>query len=124
MCDNNHTDLEEIVRMNREKIEEILKAQKKEKFEPKKEKAEEAMKGILSLFLDPKIQMHFVRAGMEFLYGIEEIVKGAPLPDEMKETVNKACEMKDNIVKGIVNEMDPKAKPKDKEKKMKKIDVE
>jgi hypothetical protein len=126
MC-NDDIDIEEFVKKNREKIESILKEQKgsfREKFEPQKEKVEDAMKGVLSLFLDPKIQIHFIRAGMEFLHGVEAIVKKAPLPDDIKETMDKASAMKDRIVEDIVNEMDPKAKPKDKEKKMKKIDVE
>jgi len=133
MCDKDGIDLEEIVRKNREKIEKILKDQKgsfKEKADSTKEKAEDALKGILSLFLDPEIQMHFIRAGMEFLHGIEEIVKNAPMSDNMKDTVEKACEMKDKIIDAVANEMDPKSKPKDKpkdkdkDKKMKKIDVE
>ncbi|MDR0334276.1 MAG: hypothetical protein LBH69_00095 [Methanomassiliicoccaceae archaeon] len=127
MC-NDDIDIEEFVKKHREEIEKILKASEghlKTDIGPA-EKIGDAMKGMLSMFLDPKIQMHFIRAGKEFFTGVEEMMRNAPLPDEMKDTVNKACEMKDRIVKDIVNEMDGDAKSKKdaKEKKMKKIDVE
>jgi len=125
MCEKEEIDLEEFVRKNKEKIEKILKEDHgtlREKIEPQKEKIEGALKGIMSLLLDPKVQIHFVKAGMELLSGVEELIKKAPLPEDMKENVGKACEMKDKMVNNIMNEMDQRSKSK--EDKMKKIDVE
>jgi len=118
-------DIEEFVKKNKEMIEAILKAQKekfKEKAEPQKQKAEDAVKGMISLILDPEIQRHFVKAGMEVLSGIEEILKKAPMPDKMKETVEKACDARETFVRDVMCEVntDCKMKPK----KTKKIDVE
>jgi hypothetical protein len=61
---------------------------------------------------------------MEFLAGVEEFLKKAPMPDNMKETVEKACDAKDAFVKDIVCEVNVDCKAKTKDKKMKKIDVE
>jgi hypothetical protein len=122
--------LEELVRTQREKIEKILKEQKKgetlrDKAEPKKKEAEEILKSVLTLFINPDVQGHFVKAGIEFLSGVEQLIRNAPLPEDMKKNVNTACEMKDMFVKEVVTAMD-ESKPKDKDKKknMKKIDVE
>jgi len=146
MCNMDDHDLEDFVRKNKEKIEKILRESK----EPEKqeqgafEALGDAMKGIFSLLLDPKVQMHFIKAGKEFFTGIEEIVKNAPLPDEMRATVDKAVEFKDKVIDGLAGETgkpkdkDAKAdkaekdKPKDagkdknagKDKKMKKINVD
>jgi len=138
-------DLEEIVRNNKERIEEILRdgnfGKENEgevhEGEPKfaaggikidlgpMEKVGDAMKEIFSLLLDPKIQIHFVKAGREFLSGIEAMIKNAPLPDEVKDTVNKAYEVKDKIIEDLAKEFGPDPKKgKEKGKKMKKIDVE
>jgi hypothetical protein len=134
MCKDD-IDLEEIVRNNKEKIEEILRsfegggASFKIDLGPL-DKVGDAMKGMFSMFFDPRTQMHFVRAGKELFAGIEEMIKNAPLPDEMRETVNKAREMKDSIINNFTGakEEDPKPKGKEKEKEkgkeMKKIDVE
>ena len=126
MC-NDEIDIEEFVKKNKEIIEKILKEQKgsfKEKVEPQVEKAENTVKEVLGLFFNPEIQKHFVKAGMEFLAGVEEFLKKAPMPDNMKETVEKACDAKDAFVKDIVCEMNDDCKAKTKDKKMKKIDVE
>ena len=123
-------DLEEIVRKHKEEIEKILKAQQESGIKidiGPLDRMGDAIKGMASMFFDPKIQMHFIRAGKEFFSGVEELMKNAPFPDEMKETVNKAYEMKDRM-KDIMNDPEPESKPKgkdkEKEKKMKKIDVE
>jgi hypothetical protein len=165
MC-NDDMDIEEFVKKNKKKIEEILKAQEKnDKEKADKDKKEEAkgkdddkehdgpfeaiggmMKGFLFVLLDPKVQRHFIHAGKEFFDGVEEMIKNAPLPDDVKETVDSVREFKDRIVNEIIHEMDHDAKndskskeknskdkekdskgkdkDKDKDKKMKKIDVE
>jgi len=131
MCGDNEIDIEEFVKKHKEEIEKILKEQEegggiKIDIGPL-DKMGDAVKGMMSMFFDPKIQMHFIRAGKEFFSGIEEMMKNAPFPDEMKEKVNKAYEMKDRM-KDIMNDPEPESKPKgkdkEKEKKMKKIDVE
>ncbi|MDR2866775.1 MAG: hypothetical protein LBV13_05190 [Methanomassiliicoccaceae archaeon] len=133
MCDRKIDDmstdeiLEFLVRTQRDKIEKILKAQKdsvKEKMGPQKEKIEDALKAGTSLFFNPEIQRHFVKAGMEFLAGMEELIRNIPMPDFMKETMHKASESKDIIVKDIANEKDAEKKQKTEDSKMKKIDVE
>ena len=127
MCDNSNTEeLERMIKEQREMIEKLMEAQKssfKSTIEPKKEKAEEFMKAMLSLFTNPEIQKHFVKAGMEFLSGIEEAIKAIPLPDNVKEGIGKASEIKDTFVRDVVCEMNPVCKYKT-GKKMKKIDVE
>ena len=128
MCDN-EKDIEKFVKENTEEIERILKAQKgsfKEKAEQKKEKAEETMKSFFSLFFSPDIQRHFVRAGIEFLSGIDELMRSAPMPGFVKETMERAHETKETIKDEVKKDADAKnkaAKP-DKDKKIKKIDVE
>jgi len=117
MCNMDDHDLEDFVRKNREKIEKILKdcdkGPEKEEHGPF-EVLGDAMKGIFSLLLDPKVQMHFIKAGKELFTGFEEIVKNAPLPDEMRATVDKVVEFKDKIVDGLAGETD---KQKDKDAK-------
>ena len=123
MC-NDDMDLEDFVKKNKDEIERILKEQDdtfKVKFDVKKDKAEDAVKTVLSLFLNSDVQKHFVKAGIEFLSGVEVLIRNAPLPDEMKENIDKACDVKDKMVKDIVGEF---GKPKNKEKKTKKIEVE
>jgi len=141
MCNMDDHDLEDFVRKNKEKIEKILKDCDKgpEEHGPGPfEAVGDAMKGIFSLLLDPKVQMHFIKAGKEFFTGIEEMVKNAPLPDEMRNAVDKAVEFKDKIVDSLAGETDknegskadkdrPKADGKEKnakDKKMKKINVD
>jgi len=125
MCDDKEIDIEEFVKKNREKIEEILKQREgsfRDRFEPKKEKAEDAMRSLLALLFNPDVQKHFIKAGVEVLSGIGEIIKNAPMPEEMKQNVDKAYNAKDKVVKDIVDEM---AAPKSKEKRAsKKIEVE
>jgi vacuolar-type H+-ATPase subunit E/Vma4 len=126
MCDNNTEELERMIKEQREMIEKLIEAQKasfKETTEPKKERAEDAMKAILSIIANKDIQKHFVKAGMEFLSGIEEIIKAVPFPDSVKEKMDKASEAKDEFVRGVVCELNPVCKQKT-GKKMKKIDVE
>ncbi|MCL2712414.1 MAG: hypothetical protein FWD37_03960 [Methanomassiliicoccaceae archaeon] len=127
MC-NDDIDIEEFVKKNREAIEKILKEQDtsafKEKADAQKEKAEEVLKGVIGTILNPDIQRHFVKAGMEFLSGIEELLKSAPFPEKVKETVEKAYEAKETFVKDVVCDLNPDCKIKNKEKKTKKIDVE
>jgi hypothetical protein len=90
-----------------------------------KEKAEDAFKSVISLFFNPDIQKHFVKAGMEILAGVEEAIRNMPFPDFVKETMDKASDTKDEIVKDVMCESNPNCKVKQtKNKKMKKIDVE
>ena len=126
--------LEWIVRTQKDKIEGIINKQKetfkeqketfKEQMAPKKEKIDETMKGFMSMLLNPEIQKHFVRSGIEFLSGIEELIKNAPMPEFMKENVEKACDAKDEVVKDMAKEFAKEDEPKKTNKKMKKIDVE
>jgi len=132
MCDTKTEDmnedelLEALVKAQRSKIEKILNDQKasmKEKIEPKKEKAEETVKSVLSLFFNSEVQRHFVKAGIEFLSGVGEMIKNAPMSEDMRENVCKVCNMKDKIVKDATDEINSKQKA-NKDKKMKKIEVE
>jgi len=126
MCDNNTEELERMIKEQREMIEKLIEAQKasfKEATEPKKEKAEDAMKTIMSIITNKEIQKHFVKAGMEFLSGIEELIKAIPFPDSVKEKMDRASEAKDEFVRDVVCELSPVCKQKT-GKKMKKIDVE
>jgi hypothetical protein len=151
MC-NDDFDFEDFVKKNKEKIEKILKEENEGKDPsddytvhdgsedndcfggkfPFKldlgpfEKIGDAFKEVVSLLLEPKVQIHFIRAGKELFSGIEEMIKSAPIPEEMKEMMDKAHKVKDKIVEDLAEEFDPEAKKekKPKGKKMKKIDVE
>ena len=112
MCD---IDIEQFVKENREKIEEILKAQKEKNTE-----TEETLKGVFATLMKPEIQRHFLRAGIEVLSGIEAMLRNVPMSDEMKEKAHKA---KETFVKEVMCEIRPGCK-KTSNKKMKKIDVE
>jgi hypothetical protein len=120
--------LKYLMKKEKKKVEEIFKDQNsafKIKIEPEKEKAEDAFKSIVSIFFNPDIQRHFVKAGIEFLSGVEETIKNMPFPDFVKETMNMASETKDEIMKDVCDSNpNCKVKPKDKDKKIKKIDVE
>jgi hypothetical protein len=134
MCDKKIEDmstdeiLEYLVRTEKDKVEKILKAQKetvKEKLGPRKDRAEDAFRSLVAMFLNPDIQKHFVKAGMEILSGVEEAIKVMPMPDFVKEAMGKASDAKDAIMKDVVCDSNPHCKVKvNKDKKMKKIDVE
>jgi hypothetical protein len=134
MCDKKIEDmstdeiLEYLVRTERDKVEKILKAQKeavKEKMESQKDRAEDAFKSVAAMLFNPDIQKHFVKAGMEVLSGIEEAIKVMPMPDFVRDTMSKASDAKDTIMKDVVCDSNPQCKVKvNKDKKMKKIDVE
>ena len=123
---NNDEVLEELVRTQREKIERILREQKEDAGEEAEPKKEDTLRSVLSVLLNPEVQSHFVKAGIEILSGIEQLIRNAPMSENMKQNVERACDFKDRIVNDIVKEADPDKKPesKKKDKKMKKIDVE
>jgi len=129
MCDNDRTEeLEKIIREQKKMIDDLMNNQQtsfKVKVETEKKKADEALKSMVSIFTNKDIQRHFVRAGMEFLSGIEELIKTIPFPDNVKETMDKAYEAKDDIVREVCD-LNPSCKYKatGTKKKMKKIDVE
>jgi len=128
MCDNDRTEeLEKIIKEQKEMIDKLINAQKasfKETFEPKKEKVDDAMKAMFSIITNKEIQRHFVKAGVEFLSGIEELIRAVPVPDNVKETMKKASEAKDDFVKDVVDELNSSKQKAAGKKKMKKIDVE
>ena len=139
MCDKRIDDmdadelLEALVMSQRAKIEKILNEQKasfKEKFEPEKKKAEEAVGSILALFMDPNVQRHFMKAGIEFFAGIDELFRNIPTPDFVKDAMKNAQDAENERPEGNVKaENNAKAddapkKKQTKSKKMKKIDVE
>ena len=128
MCDNDRTEeLEKIIKEQKEMIDKLINAQKssfKEKIEPKKEKVDDAMKAMFSIFTNKEVQRHFVKAGVEFLSGIEALIKAVPVPDNVKETMKKASEAKDDFVKDVVDELNSSKQKAAGKKKIKKIDVE
>jgi len=128
MCDSNTEELERIIKEQKEMIEDLINSQKasfKETMGNEKKKADETFKAMFSIFTNKEIQRHFVKAGMEFLSGIEELIKAVPIPDNIKEKMDKASEAKDDFVKDVVCDLNPSCKYKSAgKKKMKKIDVE
>ncbi|MDR0778919.1 MAG: hypothetical protein LBE48_05755 [Methanomassiliicoccaceae archaeon] len=115
--------LKYLAKKEKKKVEELLtQIPLKVDIGPQKEKAEDAFRSIISLFFNPEIQKHFVKAGIEILSGVEEAIKNMPMPDFVKETMNKASETKDEMKKDFCDS-NPDCKVK-KDKKMKKIDVE
>lgn len=138
MCDKRAEDmdadelLEALVRCQRAKIEKILNEQKgsfKEKFEPEKKKAEDAFGSIVALLTDPAVQRHFMKAGIEFFAGLDELIRNIPVPENIKDAVNKARKAREEASEdaGAEEEEKEKAPPRKKpakSKKMKKIDVE
>ena len=127
MCDHSNTeDLERIIREQREIIDKLIDAQKaslEATAESKKDKIESTLKTMVAPLMNPEVQKHFVKAGMELISGIEELVRSAPLPDSVRGNVDKACDAKDALMRDVVCEMNPVCKYKT-GKKMKKIDVE
>jgi 2-hydroxy-3-keto-5-methylthiopentenyl-1-phosphate phosphatase len=129
MCDERTEELERMVKEQREMIDKLMAAHGssfKDTIESKKEKADETFKSVFAIFTNKEIQRHFVKAGMEFLSGIEEIIKAIPVPDSVREKMDMATEAKDDFVKDVVCDLNPSCKYKAAagKKKMKKIDVE
>jgi hypothetical protein len=114
MCD---TDIEQFVKDNREKIEEILARAEKDPGR----KVEDAMKKVFAALMSPEVQKHFLRAGLEAISGIEAIVRNIPVPDKMKDAADKAREARENV-KDVMCEV--KGCKTSKGKKVKKIEVE
>ncbi len=56
----------------------------------KKEKAKEAAKTMFDAFADPEVQKHFMAMGMEFMLGMNALMKAMPVPDCMKDMADKA----------------------------------
>ena len=111
MCD---TDIEQFVKENREKIEEILSRSEKDPGR----KAEERMKKVFAAFMSPEVQKHFLKAGLEALSGIEAIIRNVPVPDKAAEKAREARE----TVKDVMCEV--KGCKPSKGKKVKKIEVD
>lgn len=120
-------ELEKFFSENRDMIEKLLKEEKemiKDTFEEEKEKmealleeqkdkAKEAAQGVVNMITDPDVQKHFMAVGLELLMGINALMKAAPMPDSVKEMVDKAEDVRksasDNFCK---NNPDCNKKPK------------
>ncbi|MCL2890931.1 MAG: hypothetical protein FWF40_03455 [Methanomassiliicoccaceae archaeon] len=132
MCDERTEELERMVKEQKEMIDKLMEAHGhdhgpslKDTIDSKKEKADETFRSVFAIFTNKEIQRHFVKAGMEFLSGIEEIIKAIPVPDSVREKMDMAAEAKDDFVKDVVCDLNPSCKYKSaSKKKMKKIDVE
>ncbi|MDR1690419.1 MAG: hypothetical protein LBR42_01070 [Candidatus Methanoplasma sp.] len=106
-------ELEKFFRENKEMIERLLKEEKvrlerlfkeeKESFksaieeeqakaEEQKKKAKEAVQGVFNAFTDPEVQKHFMKMGMEFVMGVNALVKAMPFPEGFRDMADKAEE--------------------------------
>ena len=58
----------------------------------KKEKAKEKAEQVFNAFTDPDVQKHFLVMGMEFMMGMNALIRAMPFPDFVKEAAGKAEE--------------------------------
>lgn len=127
--DKKYTDpeLEQFIRENRDMIERLLKEEKtlfKEFFneekasieeiaEEQKKKAREAAQGVFNMFTDPEVQKHFMTMGMEFMMGMNALMRAAPMPDIVKDMAEKADEARKGASENFCDtNPDCKKKPK------------
>jgi len=128
MCNDNTEELERIIKEQKEMIDKLIEAQRtsfRDTAGSNRERVDDAFRSVLSIFTNKEIQKHFVKAGMEFLSGIEELIKAVPVPDSVREKMDMATEATDDFVKDVVSDINTSYKQKATgKKKIKKIDVE
>lgn len=79
------------------------------KKEDVKEKAEE----VFNAFTDPEVQKHFMVMGMEFMMGMNALVRAMPFPDFVKEAAGRTEEAGKNASGEVLRskKSKPKAEP-------------
>ncbi|MDR2845945.1 MAG: hypothetical protein LBV63_01540 [Candidatus Methanoplasma sp.] len=84
--------VERLLLEERDLVKETVKAEK-ERFEEyvgdPRVRAREAADGLFGALTDPEVQRHFLTVGIEFLLGVNALIQAAPLPEELKDFVNK-----------------------------------
>ena len=85
----------------------------------KKEKAKEKAEEVFNAFTDPDVQRHFMKMGMEFMMGMNALIKAMPFPDFVKEAAGKAEEARKGTSDDFSNS--EKSKPNS---GLEKIDIE
>ncbi|MFA5452218.1 MAG: hypothetical protein WC248_01415 [Candidatus Methanomethylophilaceae archaeon] len=105
--------VEDLAKMNKEKIEEYADA--------KKAKVEEVAIGVFGAVANPVVQRHFIKMGMEFMMGMDEMLKAMPMPEAMKKTWESATDARD-IFTDSYCDVNPKCQTK--KKGTKKIELE
>ncbi|MDR1954857.1 MAG: hypothetical protein LBP82_02760 [Candidatus Methanoplasma sp.] len=88
----------------RSRIEELAKEQKK--------KAKETAQGAFDAFTDPEVQKHFAAMGMEFMMGMNALMKAMPCPDCFRDMADKAEEAKKSASENFSKDSDRKAPEK------------
>ncbi len=101
-------EIERFFSENKEMIERLLREEKeifistfeqeKEKvgelMDEQKDKAKEMAQGVVNMVTDPEVQRHFMAVGMELLMGMNALMRAAPVPDTVKDMMDKAEEMR------------------------------
>jgi hypothetical protein len=110
-------DLERFLKENKEMIERLLKEEKEmmqklfkeekeffggtfdeerkkaEEFAQKqKDKAKDTAQEMFNAFTDPDVQRHFMAMGMEFMMGMNALMRAMPFPDCVRDMADKAGE--------------------------------
>ena len=113
LFDDEKARAEDLFRMNKEKVDEYADA--------KKAKVEEIALGMFAAVANPVVQRHFIKMGMEFMMGMDEMVKAMPMPDTMKKTWESATDIRDTFTDSYCD-VNPKCQTK--KKTAKKIELE
>ncbi|MDR3075206.1 MAG: hypothetical protein LBU30_04120 [Candidatus Methanoplasma sp.] len=108
-------DLERFFKENRDMVERLFreekdllknvfeeeKARAEELLEEQKKRAKDATQGVVNMLTDPDVQRHFTAMGIEFMMGINALMKAAPIPDSVRDMADKAEEARKNASEGI-----------------------
>jgi len=110
--------LKAFVKKNEAKIVELLK-EAPSKIEKKVDKGKDVAKGVFEAAMSKDVQQHFMKAGMEFMLGMAELMKAMPIPDDIKSMV------KNGVKKDCADCEGPAAKKKSapKKKSIEKIEL-
>jgi len=96
-------ELERFFRENKDMVERLLKEEKEifskmlkekkakyEDFAKQSDKKKETAQQMMGAFMDPEVQKHFMKMGMEFMMGMSALVQASPIPDMFKDMAGKA----------------------------------
>lgn len=82
---------------NADRVRRILRAQREEAeararafAEEKRAKAEDAALGVLMAVANPEVQRHFVTMGLEFMMGLDAMMREMPMPGPVRKAADLA----------------------------------
>ena len=97
----------------------------KAKVSEKKEAAEDVAKGVYAAVMSPEVHKHFIKMGMEFFLGLNELADRLPVPDGIRRIRDDVDRTETEIRKEMCrNNPDCLRKQKDEEPELEKIELD